>query len=164
MSEKHLVCQGALCKCNFGTTPDTLKVLTQTKHFINDKEGSNKLMATNMDIGASTFEKNTFGPCKMQPIPGGGFKPCQIVVTAWSGFYDKITLADKNGKALLEDSKATCPIGGKDCITIINHGQIAEVSQQNVENADKEVLADLFPFVDMREKETPKRTINFKAR
>ncbi|KEY18988.1 DUF4280 domain-containing protein [Kaistella antarctica] len=149
MSEKHLVCQGALCKCNFGTTPDTLKVLTQTKHFINDKEGSNKLMATNMDIGASTFEKNTFGPCKMQPIPGGGFKPCQIVVTAWSGFYEKITLQDNNGKALLEDSKATCPIGGPDCITIINHGQTAEVSSQNVENAHKEVLMELFPFVDL---------------
>ncbi|NRS94105.1 hypothetical protein HNQ03_003205 [Chryseobacterium sp. 16F] len=76
MSEKHLVCQGAICQCNYGTTPDKLKVLTQTKRFINDKEGSTKLMATNMDIGASTFEKNTFGPCKMQPIPGGGFKPC----------------------------------------------------------------------------------------
>ena len=149
MSEKHLVCQGALCKCNFGTTPDTLKVLTQTKHFINDKEGSNKLMATNMDIGASTFEKNTFGPCKMQPIPGGGFKPCQIVITAWSGFYKQISLQDNSGKALLEDSKATCPIGGPDCITIINHGQIAEVSAQNVENADKEVLAELFPFVNL---------------
>lgn len=129
MSEKHLVCQGALCKCNFGTTPDKLKVLTQSKRFINDKEGSTKLMATNMDIGAATFEKNTFGPCKMQPIPGGGFKPCQIIVTVWSGFYEKITLKDNNGKALLEDSKGTCPIGGPDCITILNHGQLAEISQ-----------------------------------
>lgn len=149
MSEKHLVCQGAICSCNYGNTPDKLKVLTQTKRFINDKEGSTKLMATNMDIGAATFEKNTFGPCKMQPIPGGGFKPCQIVVTAWTGFYEKITLQDNNGKALLEDSKATCPIGGPDCIKIDNHGQTAEVSQKNVENADKEVLAELFPFVDM---------------
>lgn len=149
MSEKHLVCQGALCTCNFGTTPDTLKVLSQTKHFINDKEGSTKLMATNMDVGTSTFEKNTFSPCKMQPIPGGGFKPCQIVVTAWSGFYEKITLEDNSGKALLEDSKATCPIGGPDCIKIIDHGQMAAVSAQNVENADKEVLAELIPFVDL---------------
>ena len=149
MSEKHLVCQGATVLCNFGTTPDKLKVLTQTKRYINDKDGSNKLMATNMDIG-STFEKNTFGPCKMQPIPGGGFKPCQAVVTAWSGFYDKITLADNNGKALLEGSKATCPIGGSDCIKIINHGQTAEISQQNVDNADKEVLAELFPLCDLK--------------
>ena len=152
MSEKHLVCQGATCKCNYGTTPDKLKVLTQSKRYINDKEGSTKLMATHKDIGASTFEKNTFGPCKMQPIPGGGFKPCQIVVTAWTGFYEKITLQDNNGKALLEDSKATCPIGGPDCITIINHGQTAEVSAQNVENADDEVLAELIPFVNIKEK------------
>lgn len=148
MSEKHLVCQGAIVKCNYGATPDKLKVLTQAKRYINDKEGSKKLMATHMDIG-TTFEKNTFGPCKMQPLPGGGFKPCQAVVTAWSGFYDKITLQDNNGKALLEDSKATCPIGGKDCITIVNHGQTAEVSQKNVENADDEVLAELFPFVNV---------------
>lgn len=152
MSEKHLVCQGATCLCNFGTTPDKLKVLTQTKRFINDKDGSTKLMATNMDIGAATFEKNTFGPCKMQPTPGG-FKPCQIIVTAWTGFYEKITLEDNSGKALLEDSKATCPIGGPDCIKIIDHGQTAEVSAQNVENADKEVLAELFPLCDLKKEE-----------
>ncbi|MBF8455554.1 DUF4280 domain-containing protein [Kaistella sp. G5-32] len=151
MSEKHLVCQGAICLCNFGTTPDKLKVLTQKKRFINDKEGSTKLMATNMDIGAATFEKNTFGPCKMQPTPGG-FKPCQIIVTAWTGFYEKITLEDNSGKALLEDSKATCPIGGPDCIKIIDHGQTAEVTAKNVENADKEVLAELIPFVNVNKK------------
>ena len=153
MSEKHLVCQGAICSCNFGTFPDKLKVLTQSKRFINDKDGSTKLMATNMDIGAATFEKNTFGPCKMQPIPGGGYKPCQIIVTAWSGFYEKITLQDNGGKALLEDSKATCPIGGPDCIKIDNHGQISEVSAQNLKNADEEVLAELMPFVDLKEVE-----------
>lgn len=31
MSEVHLVCQGAICKCQFGTVPDTLKVKTQKK-------------------------------------------------------------------------------------------------------------------------------------
>lgn len=75
--------------------------------------------------------------------------PCQAVVTQWSGYYEKITLQDNNGKALLEDSKATCPVGGPDCITIINHGQTAEASAQNVKNADKEVLAELFPFVNI---------------
>lgn len=140
MSEKHLVCQGALCRCNFGTTPDKLKVKTQSKRFINDKDGSNKLMATHMDIG-KTFEKNTFGSCaKMNN------NPCQVVVTQWSGYYDKITLQDNNGKALLEDSKATCPIGSTNCITIINHGQTAEATQQNVKNANEEVLAEFFPF------------------
>ncbi|MBQ0151595.1 MAG: DUF4280 domain-containing protein [Chryseobacterium sp.] len=147
MSEKHLVCQGATCRCNFGTTPDKLKVKTQSKRYINDKDGSEKLMATHMDIG-KTFEKNTFGSCaKMKN------DPCQVVVTQWSGYYEKITLEDNQGKALLEDSKATCPIGSTDCITIINHGQTAELSKQNIENADKEVLAELFPFVSLNEEE-----------
>jgi hypothetical protein len=143
MSQKHLVCQGALCKCNFGTTPDKLKVLTQSKRYINDKDGSEKLMATHKDIG-KTFEKNTFGSCaKMNN------NPCQVVVTEWSGYYEKITLEDNKGKALLEDSKATCPIGSKDCITIIKHGQTAGVSSQNVKNADKEAVAELCPMMDI---------------
>ena len=140
MSEKHLVCQGATCKCNFGTTPDTLKVLTQSRHYINDKDGSTKLTATHKDLG-KTFEKNTFGSCaKMNN------NPCQAVVTEWSGYYKKITIEDSKGHALLEDSKATCPVGGKDCITITNHGQICEVTSQNLKNARPEVLAELCPF------------------
>ena len=142
MSQKHLVCQGALCKCNFGTTPDKLKVLTQSKRYINDKDGSEKLMATHKDIG-KTFEKNTFGSCSKM-----NNNPCQVVVIEWSGFYEKITLEDNKGKALLEDSKATCPIGSKDCITIIKHGQTAEVSSQNVKNANKEAVAELCPLMD----------------
>lgn len=145
MSEKHLVCQGAICSCKFGSSPDKLKVLTQSKRYINDKDGSQKLMATHMDIG-KTFEKNLFGSCAKL-----NNSPCQVVVTQWSGFYEKITLQDNSGKALLEDSKATCPIGAPDCITIINHGQIMEASAQNVENAEKEVLMELFPFTDLGE-------------
>lgn len=145
MSDKHLVCQGALCRCNFGTTPDKLKVLTQSQRYINDNEGSQKLMATNKDIG-KTFEKNMFGNCAKL-----NNNPCQVTVTEWKGFYKKITLEENKGNALLEDSKATCPIGAPDCITIINHGQTAEVSQKNVKNADKEVLAELFPMMDLHE-------------
>ncbi|MGO4710288.1 DUF4280 domain-containing protein [Chryseobacterium sp. 2TAF14] len=143
MSEKHLVCQGAICSCKFGSVPDKLKVLTQSKRYINDKNGSQKLMATHMDIG-KTFEKNMFGSCTKL-----NNNPCQVTVTQWNGFYDKITLQDNSGKALLEDSKATCPIGAPDCISIINHGQIMEATPQNVENAEKEVLMELFPFTDL---------------
>jgi len=147
MSEKHLVCQGATCRCNFGTTPDKLKVLTQSKRYINDKDGSDKLMATHKDLN-KTFEKNTFGSCSKM-----NNNPCQVMVTEWSGYYEKITLEDNKGKALLEDSKATCPIGGKDCITIIDHGQTSEVSSQNMKNADPEVMVELCPFIDLLEEE-----------
>lgn len=148
MSEKHLVCQGATCQCKFGTTPDKLAVKTQSQRYINEKDGSKKLLATHVDIGV-TFEKNTFGACKKM-----NNSPCQAVVTQWSGYYDKIILDDNKGKALLEDSKATCPVGGPDCITIINHGQTAEASAQNVKNADKEVLAEMIPFVNFIDQES----------
>lgn len=100
-------------------------------------------MATHVDIG-KPFEKNTFGSCAKL-----NNNPCQMVVTEWSGFYKKITIADNNGHALLEDSKGNCPIGDPDCITIINHGQTAEPTKKNVDNADNEVLAELIPFVDL---------------
>ncbi|MEJ5053401.1 DUF4280 domain-containing protein [Sphingobacterium sp. MYb382] len=144
MGTKYLVCQGATCRCNYGTVPDKLKVLTQRKRYINDKDGITKLMATHKDLGA-TFEKNTFGSCKKQPTVFG-YKTCQAVVAEWTGFYDKITLTDNDGHALLEDSKGSCPIGGKDCIAIVQHGQEIVLTAQNVHKAAQEVLLELFPF------------------
>ena len=146
MAEKHFVVQGATCECKFSETPktDVLKVKTHSKHYANDKDASKKLIATTKEIG-QTLEANTFGNCKMQPT-GSSYKPCQAVITKWSGFYDKVTLSNK-GKILLEDSKATCPIGGPDCITIKDHGQKAEASSQNVKNADPQVLHHILPGV-----------------
>lgn len=156
MTEKHLVCHGAICKCQFGTTPDKLVVKTQSKRYINDKDGATKLMATSADIG-KTFEKNLFGSCSKM-----NNNPCQATVTKWSGFYEKITLEDNGGKALLEDSKATCPIGAPDCISIVFHGQTAEPSQHNVDNARPQVLAEVFPIIDFddddEEEEDPNLT------
>ena len=153
MAEKHIVVQGATCVCKHSETPktDVLKVKTHSKHYANDKDGSEKLIATTKEIG-QTLEANTFGKCKLQPLPGGQFKPCQAVITEWKGFYDKVTLSNQ-GKILLEDSKATCPIGGPDCITIKNHGQVAEVSPQNIKNADKQVLAEILPGFDFEDLE-----------
>ena len=147
MSQKHLVCQGATCQCQFGNAPDKLKVLTQTKVFINEEEPQEKLVATTADVGA-TFEKNTFGLCQMQPLPGGGYKPCQAMVTQWSGAYENVTYEENNGHPLLEDSKATCPIGGKDCISIINHGQVAEITNRNLHSADPIKMDMINPFMD----------------
>lgn len=104
------------------TTPDKLKVLTQIKYYLNDHQGTKKLAATHKDIGATTFEKNTLGPCKIQPT-AGGFKPCQIMVTAWTGFYEKEKYTPPDSYILLEDSKATCPIGGPDCISTFKSGK-----------------------------------------
>lgn len=144
MSEKHLVCHGALCKCSFGTLPDKLSVNTHQKEYINDSKGSQKRIATDKDI-AKTFEKNTFGTCAK--LNNG---PCQVVVTEWKGVYQKTTLAN-GGKILLEDSTATCPIGAPGCISIVFHGQVAEVSAANVNNAKPETMSALNPLVDKEE-------------
>lgn len=149
MSEKHAVVQGAMCTCQFGDFPDKLKVLTQTKNYANDSSGGEKLIASTMEIGGATFEKNTFGQCKMQPT-GSSFKPCQIVITKWDGAYENVTLSNE-GQILLEDSKATCPIAGSACISVIDHGQTAEGSGDNSEDANTEVHAQVNPLTDVRE-------------
>jgi hypothetical protein len=151
MSEKHVVVQGATVKCKFSVEPklDKLKVKTQSKHYANEKDPSKKLIATDKEIG-QTLEKNTFGKCKMQPNGSGDYLPCQAVITKWSGFYDKVTLSNK-GKILLENSKATCPIGGPDCITVDKHGQKAEASKQNLKKASPEVQKQINPLVDVKE-------------
>lgn len=139
MAEKFIVVQGALCMCNFGTAPDKLKVLSNQKEYVNDKDGSKKLIATDKDIGM-TMEKNMFGSCSKM-----NNKPCTATVTQWKNFYEDAVLSN-GGKILLEDSKATCPIGGPDCIKVLFHGQVMEPSAQNFENSPKEVQSAINPL------------------
>lgn len=156
MSEKKIVCHGAICKCNFGAAPDKLVVKSHENEYVNDKDGSKKMIASDKEIG-QTFEKNTFGPCQKQPIPGG-YKTCQAVVSQWSGYYESMTLKNE-GKVLVEDSKATCPIGGKDCIKIIFHGQVNQPAANEAKKENKTIMAILNPLVDMKEFE--EETLNY---
>ncbi|SDF00909.1 DUF4280 domain-containing protein [Cellulophaga baltica] len=135
-TNKHLVCHSAQCNCNFGDFPDILQVKTQKKHFINDSGGSQKLIASTMELG-QPFTANTFGQCKLQPT-GSSFKPCQPIITAWDGFYDKVQIMENQGYPLLEDSKATCAIAGSPCVSILTHGQVATPSASNFEETEEE--------------------------
>ncbi|MDH7464194.1 DUF4280 domain-containing protein [Chitinophagaceae bacterium 26-R-25] len=143
MSEKHVVVQGAECKCQFGSATDKLKVLSQTKHYANDKQGSNKLIATNLDKGGATLQENTFGNCSKK-----NNNPCTPSITEWQSFYEEVELSN-GGKILLEDSKATCPTGSPGCITFVTHGQIAEPCAQNFKNGNAEMHGQLNPLVRM---------------
>ncbi|MGY0040477.1 hypothetical protein [Pedobacter sp. NJ-S-72] len=49
MSEKHLVCNGAVCQCKFGTAPDKLKV-KQKDYYINEDEASKKAIANTKEL------------------------------------------------------------------------------------------------------------------
>lgn len=144
MAEKHIVVQGAMCKCQFGQAPDNLKVLTHQKEYANDKSAAKKLIVTTKEIGAATFEKNTFGSCTKMGSPP---PPCKIMVTEWQNFYDKVQLSN-GGYIILEDSKAVCAIAGTPCIEILDHGQRAEASKQNFKNADQDVQQQINPLVD----------------
>lgn len=146
MSEKHVVVHGATCKCKFSVEPttDILQVNSQKKHFANDKGANKKLIATTKEL-EQTLQKNTFGKCQKQPS-GSDYLPCVAVIKQWTGFYDKITLSNQ-GKILTEDSKATCPIGGPDCIEITKHGQKAEVGQQQMKKEDQEVMKQINPLL-----------------
>lgn len=150
MAEKHLVVQGAICMCNFGTIPDTLKVLTHQKEYVNDGKGVKKMIASTMDLGP-TFEKNTFGICTK--IRG----TCAASVVEWKDFYKEIVLSN-GGQVLLEDSVGTCPIGGSGCIRIVHHGQFAEMGMQNFKQAKPDVQNLLNPVADINDMLKKNRT------
>lgn len=142
-NEKYLVCQGALCQCKFGTAPDTLKVSSQDKYYINDSSSSQKLVGNTMDLG-SPLQAGTFGSCKKM-----NNNPCKPAITQWQKFYDKVTL--KNGGMILtEESKAVCAVGGSPCVEFMTTGQIAAVSPGNMEKADEEVQQELNPLVELK--------------
>ena len=140
----HLVCAGAQCMCQFGKAPAKLKVLTQTKHYINDSKKSKKLMATHKEIG-QPFEPPFFGSCSK-----ANNAPCAVNVTAWSEYYDKIKI-ENGGNPLLDGSKATCAVGSKDCISISYHGQSAQPSAANVKKADANVMNAINPLINVEE-------------
>lgn len=160
MDETHMVVQGAVCKCTWskeGKT-DTLKVKTQSKHYANDKDSEKKLLATTKEIG-KTFEQNSFGSCKKQPLGNDRYNACIVDVTEWKNPYEKITLSNQ-GKILLENSKATCSMGTPNCIEIIKHGQVSELSIQNLQKANPDVQNRINPLLKLNEAGKPKFDFN----
>lgn len=144
MAQKEKVVHGAQCICKFGTTPDKLVILTQQMWYVNDKDASGKLVATNKDIG-TPFENKTFGSCSQMRN-----KPCQVTVTEWEGYYDNEYYDPPGGYILLDDCKATCPIGGKGCITIIDSGQKSQPSDSNMKKSDPDLMSQANPLVDLQ--------------
>ncbi|WP_103867234.1 DUF4280 domain-containing protein [Aquimarina sp. I32.4] len=146
MSNGHVVVNGAICKCKFGNTPDTLVVQSQQKAYINDAEGGQKLVGNTMDIGMP-LQAKTFGQCKLQPS-NSGYLPCIPSITGWQDFYDKVELHN-SGQVLTENSKGTCAIAGAPCIEFTWHGQTAAPGSSNVAQAEEKVQVHLNPLVNI---------------
>lgn len=151
MSQKHLVCNGAICQCKFGSAPDKLKV-KQTDYYINEGQPSQKAIANTMDIG-QPFVANTFGDCKITR------SACTPAITQWQNVYEKVTLQN-GGKVLTEDSKAICAVGGSPCVEISFHGQTASVSNNNLNKSDEKVQSVLNPLVNLKEKAKVKLSLS----
>ena len=145
MSDAVVACQGALCKCKFGLTPDQFKIVSKHKTYVNETSGRQKMVGSTMDIG-QPFMAKTFGQCKLQPTTGG-FLPCIPAVTQWQVAYNKVTLSNM-GKVLTENSKAVCAIAGVPCIEFTFHGQVAIPGVKHMAKADPVVQAQLNPLVN----------------
>jgi hypothetical protein len=136
-----LVCQGATCTCTMaGGTTAKLKVITQQKYYINDDQGSDKLIATDME---KTVASLNFKTCK----PGTfSSTPCAANLM-WNNIYESMELSN-GGKPLIALSKATCSTGGG-MITILKHGQTTSLCQANFDNSNKDVHNQLNPLVNL---------------
>jgi hypothetical protein len=143
MGDIHYVCRGAVCRCSFGSAPDQLEIKSQHKDYFND-DGVKKLVATTKELG-QTFKNNSFGSCSKMDN-----KPCKVNVTEWLYPREKLTLRN-GGKALLETSKASCPIGSPGCIAVVFHGQTSEVTHHNLTQGDDDFLVELNPFLNLKE-------------
>lgn len=145
-----MVCAGAVCLCKFGKAPAKFKVLTQNKHYINDASGVKKLLATHKELG-QPFEPPFFGSCTKL-----NNNACTVNVTEWDGFYEKSTI-ETGGHPLLDNSKATCTMGAKGCVSIIWHGQVATPSAPQAEHTNAETMAQINPLVNPKEPTTDEK-------
>ena len=144
-----MVCQGAKCTCDKAVDPSPreLKVLSHNKYVINDN-GESKLLATNRE---NTLNNLNFVKCKV-PNPNKPV-PCTAKLV-WKDYYEHVQLPD-GAYVLTETSTAICSAkGGK--IKIVQHGQQASITTQEVEQANKGAWAADGPllneeFVTIRE-------------
>jgi len=123
-----LVCHGASCTCDqsVDSASKQLKVLSHNKYIINDS-GEDKIIATTSE---NKLLNLNFGQCKL-PDPGKPV-PCTALLK-WKDYYEKVELP--NGAYVLTDkSTAICTAKGGN-IKIVQHGQQANISQQELENA-----------------------------
>ncbi|GHT43631.1 hypothetical protein AGMMS49965_17780 [Bacteroidia bacterium] len=112
---KEFLVEGALCTCQLGTLPGTLKVVDN--RFATANGG--KLMGTSMTLG-NVFDPPGFGMCNLNPSTP---KPCLPTVTQWTGHFDSLRIGPF-AFALTEECKATCATGMPDCIAPTTTGQI----------------------------------------
>lgn len=160
MAEKHLICEGATVYCSsslMNSSPATAVPLTVTSQTLVEINGG-KLAATDKDC---TIMNMNFGICNDPKYTPPSPKPPCMANVKWKKCYKIAEVTGASLKFLTEESEGicqVCSIPGK--IRIAYHGQIANVSENMLQNASKEVMASLC-FIDY-EKDNDKIIIHEK--
>ncbi len=141
---KLFIIQKGQAQCNQGDMMPKFVVKSHKRLYLNLAETSSEsLMVMDSD---TTFMPSgpSFGRCKLKPT-SGGYLPCSCSpIGKWQKTYDDTTV-DGN-KAITEMSELLCSIGGK--ITVFKHGQVSQMSQKNVDNANPKAMSIYNPAVD----------------
>lgn len=144
---KHFVIQKGMVQCNQGFKFPKFKVTSHQKHYWNDEKGqADYLAVTEVDL---QFDPPAmpFGNCKLRPT-SGGYLPCVYAPAGkWQKTYEKVKVLDKS--CLTEISELMCSTGGK--ISILKHGQQAEIGKNSVNNANTKEQQVYNPVVDFDE-------------
>ena len=137
-----LVCAGAMCTCTQAVSPAPVKlnVLTQHTNYINDPDGTQKLVATDkeQDITALNFVSCKF-PDPSKP------RPCNPKLL-WKDFYEAIVLRE-GAHPLTEKSTAFCSLG-QGTVAIKMTGQQSTVTPAQVAAANSALWATENPLLD----------------
>jgi uncharacterized protein (TIGR02594 family) len=123
-----LACHGAKCICDqaVDAAPKKMNVLSHNKYVINDS-GESKFIATTLENNVLNLN---FGQCKV-PDPSKPV-PCTARLQ-WKDYYEKVELP--NGAYVLTNkSTAICTAKGGN-VKIVQHGQQASITAQELENA-----------------------------
>lgn len=140
---RHFVVQCGKAVCDKGSKLPNFKVTSHEKHYWNNKEGQSDYLAVTEDDITFNPPAMPFGSCSAK-----NGNPCAFAAAGkWTKTYEKVKVMEK--KCITEISELLCTTGGK--ITILNHGQKAQMGKSSVKNADPKTVRHANPLVDFEE-------------
>lgn len=105
---QELVCNGAVCRCDKGSAPSPLQVISPHNSYL-----QGKLVGTTQD---KTFVP--FGTCALK-----NNNACVPALLQWQDFFELVEVNSPSRHPLLEKSTIMCSVGGK--VSILNTLQVA---------------------------------------
>ncbi len=140
---EHFVIQKGKAQCDKGNKFPNFKVSSHAHHYWNNKEGDSDYLAVTEDDTQFDPPVQPFGTCSLKNGNSCSFSPAG----KWTKTYDKVKVMDK--KCVIESSELKCTTGGK--ITVMTHGQQAEITPRDLETQDPEVMRQINPLVDIED-------------